>query len=245
MPHIMHAPHDPVPIAMVNRHPQGKPSNTGEHTVPQDVAWLSALKNAQQSVFIQSPTLNASPVIPAIVEACRRGVEVTIYLSLGYNDLGEMLPGQGGTNEQVVHTMYATLNKEGKQDKLRVHWYTGKDQIEPMGAAAKKRSSHVKYMSVDDQIAILGNGNQDTQSWFHSQEVNILVDSPQIVSEWHRGIDANQNTGHYGRVSDQDGVWRGKDGKAVESSGTKSAGIMGVVRGLGAAIARVRGTGGF
>ncbi|KDQ09583.1 hypothetical protein BOTBODRAFT_178962 [Botryobasidium botryosum FD-172 SS1] len=245
MPHIMHEPHDPVPIAMVNRHPQGKPCNTGEHTVPQDVAWLSALKNAQQSVFIQSPTLNASPVVPAIIEACQRGVVVTIYLSLGYNDLGEMLPGQGGTNEQVVHTMYETLNKDGKQDRLRVHWYTGKDQVEPMGAAAKKRSSHVKYMSVDDQIAILGNGNQDTQSWFHSQEVNILVDSPQIVREWHRGIDANQNTGYYGRVSDKDGVWRAPDGRAVESSGTKSAGIMGVIKGLGAAVARVRGTGGF
>jgi hypothetical protein len=24
-------------------------------------------------------------------------------------------------------------------------------------------------MSIDDQVAIMGNGNMDTQSWFHSQ----------------------------------------------------------------------------
>ncbi len=27
-------------------------------------------------------------------------------------------------------------------------------------------------MSIDDQVAIMGNGNMDSQSWFHSQ-VNL------------------------------------------------------------------------
>lgn len=31
----------------------------------------------------------------------------------------------------------------------------------------------VKFFSADGHIAILGNGNQDSQSWFHSQ-VNTL-----------------------------------------------------------------------
>jgi len=34
----------------------------------------------------QSPTLNAAPVIVAALGAVRRGVEVTLYLDLGYND---------------------------------------------------------------------------------------------------------------------------------------------------------------
>lgn len=34
----------------------------------------------------QSPTLNAAPVIAATLGAVRRGVEVTLYLDLGYND---------------------------------------------------------------------------------------------------------------------------------------------------------------
>jgi hypothetical protein len=39
---------------------------------------------------------------------------VTLYLDLGFNDQGEMIPFQGGTNEEVVHKMYRTLNYEGK-----------------------------------------------------------------------------------------------------------------------------------
>ena len=100
-------------------------------------------------------------------------------------------------------------------------------------------------MAVDDQIAILGNGNQDTQSWFHSQEINVLVDSPQLVHEWITGIDANQNTKKYGLVSNKDGIWRAPDGRVVESSGTKTTGFLGGLKGISVAIRRVRGTGGF
>ncbi len=100
-------------------------------------------------------------------------------------------------------------------------------------------------MSVDDQIVIVGNGNQDTQSWFHSQEINVLVDSPQLAREWYEGINANQNTRKYGLVSNKDGVWRDKEGKAVESSGIKNTGFLGGLKGISGAIARVRGTGGF
>lgn len=107
------------------------------------------------------------------------------------------------------------------------------------------RPPSVKFMAVDDQIAILGNGNQDTQSWFHSQEVNVLVDSPQLVNEWIKGIDANQNTHKFGLVSREDGVWRAPDGRVVESSGTKTTGLLGGLKGLSGAIKRVRGTGGF
>ena len=32
-----------------------------------------------------------------------------------YNDTGELLPGQGGTNEMIAHKMYTTLSEQGKQ----------------------------------------------------------------------------------------------------------------------------------
>jgi hypothetical protein len=60
----------------------------------------------------------------------------------GFNDLGEMLPFQGGTNEQVVYKLYQQLNSEKKQEYLKVYWYTAKDQIKPLNAALKKRNCH-------------------------------------------------------------------------------------------------------
>ena len=84
-PYIPHPAHEPVPMALVNRRPHGAPNHKSVSN-PQNAAWLSALRNAKKNVFIQSPTLNAEPLIPAIREACERGVDVYCYICLGYND---------------------------------------------------------------------------------------------------------------------------------------------------------------
>ena len=84
-PYIPHAAHEPFPIAFVCRPPYGTPNHKSVST-PQNEAWLSALRNATKSVFIQSPTLNAEPLVPAIIEACERGVDVYCYICIGYND---------------------------------------------------------------------------------------------------------------------------------------------------------------
>lgn len=98
-----------------------------------------------------------------------------------------MIPFQGGTNEEVVHKMYKRLNGEGNgaEKHLKVFWYTAKDQTKPLDAAIRKRNCHgtlrcpplalaklrkmplaVKFMAVDGQIAILGNGNQGARTIF-------------------------------------------------------------------------------
>ncbi|KAF8312473.1 hypothetical protein DL93DRAFT_2059854 [Clavulina sp. PMI_390] len=242
-PHIIHSAHEPVPMVLVNRKPRGTPT-PGPVDNPQGAAFLAGFKYAQKSVFIQSPTLNAAPVIPAILAACKRGIEVTLYLDIGFNDAGEMLPMQGGTNEQVVAKMYSEL-EDGHKKNLKVYWYTGKDQTRPMNASQKKRNCHVKIMIVDERVGIQGNGNQDTQSWFHSQEVNVMVDSPTIMKEWRDGLDANQNTLKYGRVQ-LDGIWRDADGNPLkDAGGTNKGGILGTLKGFKGAIDRVRGEGGF
>jgi hypothetical protein len=64
---------------------------------------------------------------------------------------------------------------------------------------------------VDEQIAVQGNGNADVSSWLHAQEINVLVDSPQLCAEWRAALDANQDTLARGRVGD-DGVWRDANG---------------------------------
>lgn len=130
-------------------------------------------------------------------------------MDLGFNDKGESMPFQGGTNEEVVEKMYKELNRTGHQKNLHVYWYVGKDQVRPLNAVKKQRNCHVKFMQVDGHVGIQGNGNQDTQSWYHSCEVNIMVDSELIVSDWMAAIYRQQNTELYGRVDD-DGIWRDK-----------------------------------
>jgi len=131
---MIHRAHKPVPMAMVNRKPHGAPGHA-DIRVPQDAAWLAGLRHAQESAFIQTPTLNAKPVVRAVVEACSKGgpkgegIIVTLILGLGFNDKGESVPFQGGTNEQVVVRLFNKLTRVGKQDNLHVYWYTGKDQI--------------------------------------------------------------------------------------------------------------------
>jgi phosphatidylserine/phosphatidylglycerophosphate/cardiolipin synthase-like enzyme len=90
-PYIPHPVYEPFPIAMVCREPYGAATHNSVYN-PQNEAWLSALRNAKKNVFIQSPTLNAEPLVPAIIEACERGIDVYCYICLGYNDtVGHLL----------------------------------------------------------------------------------------------------------------------------------------------------------
>lgn len=86
-------------------------------------------------------------------------------------------------------------------------------------------------MLVDDQVAILGNSNHDSQSWHHSQESNILVDSKALCAEWMQRLQANQNTGRFGLIG-TDGLWRSpKDGSIIESL-KPEAGLVATVKGF-------------
>lgn len=151
-PYIALPRHEAFPMALVSRKPFGSPNHTSLHT-PQNEAFLSLIRNAQRNVFIQTPDLNASPLETAIPDAVRRGIDVTYYVCLGYNDAGELLPGQNGTNEMFANKLYKELEKnpgpEGAQkakERLRVHFYVAKDQIRPVHNGFKQRSCHIKLM---------------------------------------------------------------------------------------------------
>ncbi|KAL4867029.1 hypothetical protein BDV12DRAFT_210206 [Aspergillus spectabilis] len=244
-PYILSPQHDPIPMALVNREPYGAPDRTST-IVPQDAAFLAAINHAEHSIFIQTPNMNAEPLIEPLLKAVRRGVTVTCYLCLGYNDAGQLLPFQNGTNEIISNRLYTSLETEEEKARLRVFNYVAKDQTQPIHNKFKKRSCHIKLMIVDEHVAIQGNGNLDTQSYYHSQEVNLLLDSPEICATWLAAINRNQNTGKYGLVSSQDGCWHDPvTGELAKGSLGLDPGKFSWARGAVGVVQRVRGTGGF
>lgn len=100
--------------------------------------------------------MNAEPLMEPLLNAVRRGVAVACYLCLGYNDAGELLPFQNGTNEMIANRLYNSLETDEEKSRLRVCYYVGKDQTRPIHNSFKKRSCHIKLMIVDEQIAIQG-----------------------------------------------------------------------------------------
>ncbi|CEJ86164.1 hypothetical protein VHEMI04027 [[Torrubiella] hemipterigena] len=242
--YISTATSQPVPMAMVSRRPYAYFGSKDE-CVPQNEAWLSLIRNAKQSIFIQTPDLNAAPLLPAMASALKRGVEVVYYVCFGYNDLGEMIPGQGGTNEQAAISLINSLPRDGpERDLLHIYNYVAKDQDHPIHHRFKTRSCHIKLLIADGCVGIQGSGNQDTQSWFHSQEVNIMVDSREICQKWREAIDRNQNTGRFGRVA-KDGIWRDQQGNPGAGYSGNPGFLGGLVKGTIGMVLKAEGLGGF
>ena len=96
-------------------------------------------------------------------------------------------------------------------------------------------------MIIDSRIGIQGSGNQDTQSWFHSQEVNILLESSAVCTAWEDAIRRNQNTHIYGWVSQEDGVWRDAAGNEAAGSIGLDPGRFSWATGVMGAVERMRG----
>jgi phosphatidylserine/phosphatidylglycerophosphate/cardiolipin synthase-like enzyme len=171
------------PIMVVTRKGDANPlGNRTDNT--QDQAFLAAFGNARQHIHMMTPNLNDDAAKDALVAAVRRGVTVDIVLSHGFNDKGENLPGQGGTNVENVQKLYTETLADlpDRCDRLRIRWYASDAGalVEGNGPLA----SHAKYTSVDGEIVIVGGANMDTQAWNHSRETNIVVGSSEVVAAW-------------------------------------------------------------
>jgi phosphatidylserine/phosphatidylglycerophosphate/cardiolipin synthase-like enzyme len=144
---------------------------------------------AREVLKIQSPNLNDDAAKAGILDTLRRGVEVRLVLTKKFNDRNESLPGQGGSNEATVDELYATAKQElgsvAACRLLRVRWHALDDGTLVEDAPDRPGGlAHVKYLSVDDQVVIIGSGNMDTQSWNFSGEVNVAVDDAVVTRAW-------------------------------------------------------------
>lgn len=165
-----------TPMIALSRRADGFPNNRIDN--PQNAGYLAAMDDAEHVIKIFTPNLNDDAVKDGIVRAIARGVQVQVIVSKGFNGRAQSLPGQGGDNQHNAEELYsAAVANFGRAEacrRLQMRWYVqeGLGVIDGNGPGA----SHLKYMSIDEQVAIVGSANMDTQAWNQSAEVNIAID---------------------------------------------------------------------
>lgn len=180
------APEGAMPMLVASRGSQDLPLPHLEDT-PLTTSYAALMENAQERIRILTPNLNAPTAKREVLDALERKVTVQMVLSRGFNDGREKYPLQGGTNEQVVEWLQRQVDRRRlDRDLLQVRWFSrdGKAPIHGNGHGA----SHAKYLSADDQVAAARTANDDTQSLFHSREINVLVDSAEVTRNWDQDL---------------------------------------------------------
>ena len=169
---------------LVATHPRnGAPFPRANNDNPQAQVFLSALELAERQVLIQSPNLNEDAIKKAIVSAVRRGITVRLLLSMKFEETAESLPGRGGGNEATAADLYQQLEDlPSACSRLQIHWYSKDGKVAVEGT--RPPASHVKYLSVDGQVVVVGSANQDVQSWRNSHELNVATDSADLTRAW-------------------------------------------------------------
>lgn len=172
-----------IPMMVLSKRPVESLFENNNTRSPLDRAVLSALRHTKDVVRIQTPNLNDDDLLAELLRAMDRGVRVDVVLTKNYEDFAESMPGQNGTNSEVVARLYQALDTRGvPRDHLRIREYSH-DGITPVDGNAP-RASHVKMLVFDDQRVLVTSMNMDTQSWNHSREIGVLVDDATVTKSW-------------------------------------------------------------
>ena len=167
----------------------------------QDQAYISAFGGAKKHIHILSPNFNDDDAIKILADAVSRGVHVQLITTFGFNRSTENYPGQGGDNRKGYCRLYKAALKrtkdKSKLDKfLHMRWYTRPDGVRvddsksvvDDAGTGRPDAMHAKYATIDDELAIVGTANMDTQSWNHSREINLAVDSKEVTLAWDKKL---------------------------------------------------------
>ena len=151
---------------------------------PQDRAFLALLQNAKTVLKIESPNMNGRSADEAYA-AARRGVSTRVLLTYSFNSATERqgvgpISG-GGSNEDTIRA----LSKKMKLDHAACGHldlrYISRDGVRPT-PQNEVGASHVKYLTADGQVGMVGSANQDMTSWVLTRETNLVVDDATAVA---------------------------------------------------------------
>jgi phosphatidylserine/phosphatidylglycerophosphate/cardiolipin synthase-like enzyme len=173
-----------APSFALNRTAWGGFNNDVDNPMAQGL--LAAIAHARVRVRIHTPNLNDDAVRDALVAAVAGGVEVQIVLSLGFN--ATAMAYFGGSNATVAERLRARVLEHAPEQAhlLDIRWYS-RDGVEPVDGNVPG-ASHLKYLSIDGQLAVVGSTNMDTIALNHSRETNLAIDTPAVTERWDAQI---------------------------------------------------------
>jgi phosphatidylserine/phosphatidylglycerophosphate/cardiolipin synthase-like enzyme len=152
---------------------------------------LRAAFGASKKVLkLSTPNLNDRFVGPIIDSAKSQNTEVQLMMPQTFNEIVEAVPYLGGgTNRMTAWWLAKRIGKEniGAGKLLDLRWFSIDGRTAQRGGYATG-GRHIKYYSVDNQLAIIGSTNLDKQSMSRSREVSIAVDDAETTREWDAKI---------------------------------------------------------
>jgi phosphatidylserine/phosphatidylglycerophosphate/cardiolipin synthase-like enzyme len=189
-----------IPAVISGRNGNGVPSSSNNNT--QNRTFQAVFQGARKWIRVQTPNLNDDAAIRAMGAAVRRGVKLEMILSKLFNCASENQVGQGGQNEKGALRLLREFSATTPQGTLYdIRWFSMLKDGQPVrvvdnvkGKKPEERpnNSHAKFLTVDDELAVIGSANMDTQSWNQSRELNVLVFHPEVVKAWQEQVfDAN------------------------------------------------------
>jgi cardiolipin synthase len=160
-----------------------EPSNSGNDTVEIaqtgfkdqsiDNLMLDKINKAQKSINIEVLLLDYKPIVDALVNAKKRGVNVRVVVDqadLGkYNAILDKLPIEGLANFGGV----MLLTDAG----IPVRWYIPqkKDQV-----------LHAKVLTVDDGVMVIGSANMTYHALTRNHEMSISLNNKEAIGQFNK-----------------------------------------------------------
>ncbi|KAI0428719.1 hypothetical protein F5Y09DRAFT_343430 [Xylaria sp. FL1042] len=200
-----------------HRNPQFRPlpwqNSPNPPPTPLNCAVLRLISMAGKRIYIQTPNLTSAVVINALLEALNRGIDVTVVTSKGMMILEQILTGGTTTSwclrsfvkryeklmKCFVHSITRGSDNESntildleaqapRPGSLEIFYFHPLRENQLQQVPEEPVQSHLKLVMIDDEYVLLGSGNQDRASWFTSQELGMVFQSYQFVTNVNEAV---------------------------------------------------------
>lgn len=200
---------DPIPTLLLpsshHQNPRFRPfpwqAPAKPPSTPLNDFQMHLFATATRSIYIRTPNLTCKPVITALLNATRRGVNVHVLTNRNLMTLEQIVTAGTTTPRCVAAMQKRHASFKHHQSPYPHGRYTddvnlesglplpepalGDLKIEYYDDLARGTSlpvkAHIKLMVVDEKIVVSGSGNQDRASWYTSQEVGVAFEDENVA----------------------------------------------------------------